>query len=56
MRYAARLRHAQRRHARWLRRHHRTSGWRMMYQDTRRVQQNAMRWLCLWNRKKARGA
>lgn len=51
MRYAVRLRPARRRHAAWLCRKERTSGWRARYPDTRRCQQNPMRWFCLWKRK-----
>jgi len=53
MRYAQRFMATTRRPAAFLRRHHRTSGWRMTYQDTRRCQQNPLRWLALWNRRQA---
>jgi hypothetical protein len=53
MKYKQRFRHATRTPVAFCLRHHRISGWRMKYKDTRRCQQNAMRWMCLWSRKKA---
>lgn len=53
MRYGQKLHSPTRRPTAFLRRHHRTSGWRMIYQDTRRCQQNPLRWLCLWQRRQA---
>jgi hypothetical protein len=53
MKYKQRLRVSPRAPAAFLCRHHRRSAYRMTYQDTRRAQQNPMRWLCLWYRRRA---
>jgi hypothetical protein len=52
MKYKQRLRVSPRSPAAFLRRHFRRSSYRMTYQDTRRAQQNPMRWLCLWYRRR----
>jgi hypothetical protein len=53
MKYNQRFRVSRRSPAAFLRRHLRRSSYRMTYQDTRRAQQNPMRWLCLWYRRRA---
>lgn len=52
MRYKQRFRHAVVSPGAFQRLHHRRSAYRMAHQTTRRCQQNAMRWLCLWYRRK----
>lgn len=53
MKYNQRFRVSPRSPAAFLRRHLRRSAYRMIYRDTRRCQQNPMRWLCLWKRRQA---
>lgn len=51
MRYAQRLRATRRSHAAFLVTHHRRAGYLARHIATRRMQQNPMRWLALWERK-----
>jgi hypothetical protein len=50
MRYGQRFRRATRSPGFFLWRWHRQHRWRMQFPDTRRVQQNGLRWLCLYYR------